>query len=63
MLLEFDSAVNEVATKKEVYDYKIGDFVLLKAYQVDWALLGLSAMDELVNQMVQPRGATWQQGH
>ena len=33
---------------------------ILKVYQVDWVLLGLSAMDELVNQMVQPSGATWQ---
>ena len=45
-----DTAVDE-ATRKEVHHYKIGDS------------LGLSAMDELVNQMVQPRGATWQQGY
>ena len=30
-------------------------------YEMDQVLLGLSAMDELVNRMVQPRGATWLQ--
>ena len=34
-----DTAVDEVATKMEVCDYKIGDFVL-KVYQVDWVSLG-----------------------